>query len=233
MIIILAILTMMSASACGTEPQAPEPVTPVDPVTPPVRPPPVNNTPEDPQPQPPPVDIDPDPIELGFPPLFILHEYYYPGGSDLDKSLFFRNNGSVEVRTPESTDQFTFEVIGLNIIILDGESPVDGFDVVDAVTLKSMLSGEVFALQGAFSDGLIMRQHYFLDGDKDSESILFHSIGGDVDLRHISGEITKGAFAVSGDTVTIEYHGTSQDFLMINSYLLETEDGARFIRVRG
>jgi hypothetical protein len=99
-------------------------------------------------------------------------------------------------------------------------------------TLEDIISREVFALHGAFDEGLVPRQHYYLDGNEESGSLYFHNVIDEVDMQSRFGEVTRGTFTVEGSVITVAHSGVHQIFYLINSYLLESEDGTKFIRVR-
>ena len=233
--ITIALAMLVSVAACRTDTPPPQPPVPAPEPSPPPEPP-----PPPPSPEPPPRPPDPDPgdgeepveqIVLGYPPLFFFNEFYYLNGTVLEQSLFFFDNGKVEFSTPDSKDIFTFQIIGLNIIIFDGDGPVTGFSDIDVASLKDFVTGEVYALHGAFEDGIVANKHYYLDGDEDSDSLLFFNVADKVNISDIEGETTEGTYTVNDGFVTIDYRGVKETLQIIHSYVLETESGSLYIRI--
>jgi len=171
-------------------------------------------------------------ISSGFdaPPLFFFNEHYYLNGDDSGISLYFLDDGDVEI---DGSPEFAIGryMIDEDVVTLI----VDGYvfsalRVVNCIVLEDVETLEMFTLAGALDRTLALDAFYYMEGDKNDLSLYFWD-DGEVDFDIQGMEIAIGTYTLDGYVITLELDDEETELIIVNSYILESDDGFVFIRI--
>ena len=162
--------------------------------------------------------------------LILFSEYYFLDGDSDEVSYYFYDDGDVDIGTSDEWERGIYLVSDYTLtVILEGEIvKVLGF--VNIAELEDIKTTEIYALEDALSYELVTSAYYYQDGDEDADNLWFYD-DGDVDLQDSDGETETGTYTVQGDTISVTYGEDSADLEIVNSYILEADNGMMFIRL--
>ena len=162
---------------------------------------------------------------------FFFQEYYYLDGDDSLLGLYFWDDGDVDLADPDyDSVRGVYDVDdGIITIYVNGDEYAELL-ILDCATLLDFDNGVIYALVGALDNELEIDDYYYLDGDEDAGNLWFWD-DGEVDIEDSDGDVEVGTYEVYGVTIVIELDSSEVELYIINSYILESEHGDKFIRV--
>jgi len=168
------------------------------------------------------------------PPIFCDTFYYQDGDTDMP-SLYFFDDGTMDLDFPENGDEpastvrCDYSIDGDKITITSGGKE-NVMLIKDCVTIEDSENGDIFAPEGCLDGVIETSEYYYLDGDENAGSVYFYD-DGDVDLEKANGDMTTGAYTVDGSTITVELDGQTAEMEIVNGYILKSDEANLFIRL--
>jgi len=101
--------------------------------------------------------------------------------------------------------------------------------VTNVTMLEDVETGDMYALEGALALELTLGELYFQDGDRQALALRFRE-GGEVVFYQYGSEVALGEYSKDDYLVSIILGGEEEVFVIINSYVLGSNDGMIFMR---
>jgi len=157
----------------------------------------------------------------------------YPGGIALDTSFSFFASGAAIINTPGGMDEGDYFIEEERIFIsyLSGEDSLEIILVIRNIAelADAGNSGNTYALEGAFDEGLAIGEYYYMDGDLDGGRLRFNN-SSEFEFGDQLGDSERGSYTYDNGIVVIELGGEATWLFRINSYILESDWDLAFIR---
>lgn len=165
-------------------------------------------------------------------PVVFFNEYYYLDSETDQFSIYFWDDGDVDLGDPDEFERGTYTIEdGIIAIYLNGQQ-LGSLEVVNHAVITDVETGAVYALEGTFDNKLETGEfYYFVFFGEAVGAIVFWDDWTVGILESMEDdELSDGTYSISGDTITVEQEGEEMVFSIINSYVLEYE-GFHFVRI--
>jgi hypothetical protein len=164
----------------------------------------------------------------------LFDEYYCLEGDKNLKALCFRDDGIVDIETPDAYNWGTYTPVtyiaddATLTIYIDGGETVE-FSIADTCTLTEIATGDRYWIVDSLPQSLAIQEKYYQNADEDGFWLYFWD-DGEVDIE-LPGTLTMSAYyTVDEEEVRIKADGEYAWLEIINAYTLLSESGALFVR---
>lgn len=170
-----------------------------------------------------------DPLSM---PAVFYGEHYYLDGQEDGLSLYFWDDGSVEIGDAGSQALGTFEIEEDQIVVYVDGQPIGALNIMNYAELVDVYTGETYSLADTYIYSIVTDEPYFLIAlGEMAGAFIFRDDGTAHILENLdTDEALEGAYTISDDTVSVEYEGEAMVLTIVNSYVLEYE-GFNFVRI--
>ena len=167
-------------------------------------------------------------VSIGLPPIIFGKNYYLEGDTD-DVSLYFWEDGDVDIEGGAENIYAEYIYTGEEIIITRGGQVILVLVVVNPAELEDVNSWDCYYFEGAHDYELETYERYYLNGDEDDVQLWFWS-DGTVDVTNPDGDAANADYYVDGYSVYIDI-GYEVELEIVNSYVLRDDEGNVFVRL--
>ena len=169
-------------------------------------------------------------VSAGLPPI-IFGKYYYLEGDSDDVSLYFWEDGDVDIEGGNENIYGEYIYTGDAIVITREGRTVLILSIDNPAELSDVNSWDSYYFEGAHTYELETAERYFLNGDTDGLNLWFWS-DGTLDIETPAGDTISTDYYTIGYTVYASVGGDDITMEIVNSYVLMDEfNGDMFIRM--
>lgn len=173
---------------------------------------------------------EPTYVSTGLPPI-IFGKYYYLDGDPDERSLYFWDDGDVDIKDGDDDIYCEYVYTGDEVVIIREGRVILILSVMNPAELEDVDSWDIYMFEDARSYELETNDRYYLNGDTDEMNFYFWS-DGTIDFETANGDTASSSYYVLGYTVYIDIGGVEYSFEIVNSYILQDEaSGDMLIRL--
>lgn len=168
-------------------------------------------------------------VSAGLPPI-IFNKYFYLDGDTDETSLYFWEDGDVDIESPNGNIYADYVWTGNEIVIMREGQVILVLSIDNPTELEDVNSWDSYYFEDAHTYELETSERYYLNGDEDELQLWFWS-DGTVEIENTNGDVNTADYYTIGYTVYIDI-GYEVELEIVNSYVLrDNEDGEMFIRL--